>query len=71
MVLHILTFTFLDSRRKDRRLNRMVASIVDYYELLFLSHALCIKPAIFLMFLNSASPIVGRLGTAVDQSFLL
>jgi hypothetical protein len=27
MVLHSLTFTFLDSRRDDRRLNRMVASI--------------------------------------------
>jgi hypothetical protein len=27
MVLYILTFTFLDSRREDKRLNRMVASI--------------------------------------------
>jgi hypothetical protein len=27
MVLYILTFTFLDSRREDERLNRMVASI--------------------------------------------
>jgi hypothetical protein len=27
MVLCILTFTFLESRREDRRLNRMVASV--------------------------------------------
>jgi hypothetical protein len=27
MVLYILTFTFLDSRQGDKRLNRMIASI--------------------------------------------
>jgi hypothetical protein len=27
MVLYILTFTFLDSRREDKRLNRIVANI--------------------------------------------
>jgi hypothetical protein len=34
MVLHILTFTFLDSRRDGKTLNRMVPSILRIYSAL-------------------------------------
>jgi hypothetical protein len=37
VVLYILAFTFLDSRREDKRLNRMVASIPWIYSLLLTS----------------------------------
>jgi hypothetical protein len=34
MILYILTFTFLDSRQEDKRLNQMVASIPQIYSAL-------------------------------------